>query len=79
MGAWLDLASLVTSGAKAPGISDFAREVGSDIFVDVAGWHLVRAAARCSRRHDSTRRNECAALSCRRSRFTLLAPSSCAT
>ena len=41
MGAWLDLASLVTSGSKAPGVSDFAREVGSEVYVDIAGWHLV--------------------------------------
>jgi len=29
LGAWLDLASLVTSGSKAPGMSDFAKEIGS--------------------------------------------------
>lgn len=45
LGAWLDLASLVTSGSKAPGVSDFAKEIGSEVFVDVAGWHLVRSAA----------------------------------
>jgi hypothetical protein len=40
VGAWLDLAALITSGAKAPGVSDFARDIGSDIYVDIAGWHL---------------------------------------
>lgn len=49
VGAWLDLAALVSSGSKAPGVSDFAREIGSEIYIDVANWHLVRA--RCSRRN----------------------------
>lgn len=40
LGAWLDLASLVTSGSMAPGMSDFAKEIGSG-----ASSALVR---RCS-------------------------------
>ncbi len=40
LGAWLDLASLVTNGSKAPAVSDFANDIGSDIYVDIAGWHL---------------------------------------
>ena len=42
VGAWLDLAALVSSSSKAPGMSEFATEIGRDIYVDIAGWHLVR-------------------------------------
>ena len=44
VGAWLDLAALVSSSSKAPGMSEFATEIGRDIYVDIAGWHLVRQA-----------------------------------
>ena len=40
LGAWLDLASLVSSGAKTPGVNTFADTLGSEVYVDVAGWHL---------------------------------------
>jgi hypothetical protein len=42
VGAWLDLAALVSSSSKAPRMSEFATEIGRDIYVDIAGWHLVR-------------------------------------
>ena len=38
--AWLDLASLVTGGSKAPGVSEFADAIGREVYIDVAQWHL---------------------------------------
>ena len=37
----------MTSGAaKASGVNEFADTVGRDIYIDVAGWHLVRVPHR---------------------------------
>ena len=65
VGAWLDLAALVSSSSKAPGMSEFATEIGRDIYVDIAGWHLVRGAARrCLAALGMFGRNETPAAAC---------------
>lgn len=39
LGAWLDMTALVTS-ASSTGTSSFASELGSAVYLDIAGWHL---------------------------------------
>lgn len=41
VGAWLDLASLVSSGSRAPGLGEFVSAVGKECYLDVSGWHLL--------------------------------------
>ena len=38
--AWLDLTQLVSSSARAPGISAFETELGREVYLDISGWHL---------------------------------------
>ena len=37
---WLDLSATVTGGGAELGISELAENLGSDVYMDINGWHL---------------------------------------
>ena len=37
---WLDLSATVTGGGADLGISELAENLGSDVYMDINGWHL---------------------------------------
>jgi|TARA_B110000977_G_scaffold11481_1_gene14822 hypothetical protein len=37
---WLDLSATVTGGGNDLGISELAENLGSDVYMDINGWHL---------------------------------------
>jgi len=37
---WLDLSNTVTGGGNDLGISELAENLGSDVYMDINGWHL---------------------------------------
>jgi hypothetical protein len=37
---WLDLSATVTGGGADLGVSELAERIGSDVYMDINGWHL---------------------------------------